>query len=183
MKKTLKRIPLLLIIVLQAAFLLAILYEKLSAIPILLFAIALTILLLVAHRKMPTQDARHLKRDFAAVLFVVAGALLAFYININLALGPVIAAGTVGAIASFVPLLNKNSRFLQEVPAAAYCGAFVGMSSQDVAGNFLFILFASSITGLLLVFSKNIFQGVGGKLGTLAFGGVALTYLVIFLLF
>ena len=82
-----------------------------------------------------------------------------------------------------LPWFNPNSKLLKEAPAAAYCGSFVGMSSPNVAGNMLFILFAGFVAGVLLVFSKNIFQGYGGKLGTIAFGGVALTYLVVFLFF
>ncbi|MCJ8167538.1 hypothetical protein MKJ04_22035 [Pontibacter sp. E15-1] len=181
MKKTLKKIPLLLLILLQASFLLAIAMEQLTAIPILVFIIAILVFLLLAYTKVPTHDAKHLKRDFLAVLFVVTGALAAFHLNINMALGPVIAAAAVGTVASFAPTLNIKSAILQEVPAAAYCGAFVGMSSQQVAGNVLFILLASIVAGLLLVFSKNIFHGFGGKLGTVAFGGVAVTYLLIFL--
>ncbi|WP_458984621.1 hypothetical protein [Pontibacter sp. CAU 1760] len=183
MKKTLQKIPLLLIIILQASFLLAILHEQLTLIPILLFSLTLGLVLFVAYRQMPIHDSRHMRRDFVAVLFVVVGALLAFYINIILAFGPVIGAAFVGVVASFIPRLKPQSRLLQEAPAAAYCGAFVGMSSQHIAETPFFVLMASLITGLLLVFSKNFFRGVGGKLGTLAFGGVAVTYLLIFLFF
>lgn len=183
MKRIVKKIPLLLIILLHACFLLAILLENFTTTPILLFVLVLLIFMLVAYKKVPVQESKHLKEDFLAVAFVVAGALLAFYINIQIALGPVIAAASVGTIASFIPLLNKKSKLIQEVPAAVYCGAFVGMSSQNVAGNFMFILLASVVAGLLLVFSKNIFRGFGGKLGTVAFGGVAAAYLLIFIFF
>lgn len=181
MKKHFKKIPFLLLILLQASFLLAILLEKFNIIPILVFVVSISILMFIAYTKVPMHDNKHLKEDFFAVLFVMLGATVTHYLNVHAALGPVIAAGAVGTAASFVPLLNKKGRLLQEVPAAAYCGAFVGMSSQNVAGNFLFILFASFVAGMLLVFSKNIFHGFGGKLGTVAFGGVALTYLLIFI--
>lgn len=183
MKRHFKKIPFLLLILLQASFLLAILLEKFSITPILVFVVSITILMFIAYRKVPMHDTKHLKQDFFAVLFVVLGAIATHYLNVHVALGPVIAAAAVGTVASFVPALNKEARLLQEVPAAAYCGAFVGMSSQNVAGNFPFILFASLVAGMLLVFSKNIFRGFGGKLGTVAFGGVAVAYLMFFLFF
>ncbi|MFD1185942.1 hypothetical protein [Pontibacter rugosus] len=181
MKKHFKKIPFLLLIILQASFLLAILLERFKVIPILIFLVAVAILLFIAYKKMPVHQDERLKQDYFAVAFVVLGAMLTFYLNVYLSLGPVIAAGATGTMASFVPLLNRKANLFKEVPAAAYCGAFVGMSSPTVAGNFLFILLASFVAGLLLVFSKNIFRGFGGKLGTIAFGGVAVAYLLAFL--
>ncbi|WP_025609092.1 hypothetical protein [Pontibacter actiniarum] len=183
MKKHIKKLPFLLLVLLQASFLLAILLEKLHFVPILIFMVAVSILVFIAYTKVPMYQDKHLKKDFLAVVFVVLGAVLTFYISTSVGLGPVIAAGTVGTFASFAPWLNSRSALLKEAPAAAYCGAFVGMSSPHVAGSVLFIIFASLVAGLLLVFSKNIFRGFGGKLGTIAFGGVAVTYLLIFLFF
>ncbi|QCR23424.1 hypothetical protein [Pontibacter sp. SGAir0037] len=181
MKKLIKKLPFLLIILLQTSFLLAIVLEKLNIVPILIFVVAISILVLIAYTKVPTHQDKHLREDFFAVVFVVLGAVLTFYLNVTIQLGPVIAAGTTGTIASFIPELNRKSVLLREVPASAYCGAFVGMSSPSIAGNIVFILFASFVAGLLLVFSKNIFRGFGGKLGTIAFGGVAVAYIIIFL--
>ncbi|AKD03186.1 hypothetical protein POKO110462_04625 [Pontibacter korlensis] len=181
MKKFLKKLPFLLLILLHASFLLAMLVEKLNITSNLIFIAAIIILVLIAYTQVPRHEDKHLKQDFLAVGFVVLGAVVTFYLNVQVNLGPVIAAGAVGTIASYVPWLNRQSKLLNEVPASTYCGAFVGMSSPNIAGSFMFILFASFIAGLLLVFSKNIFRGFGGKLGTIAFGGVAVTYLLIFL--
>jgi len=183
MKQILKKLPFLLLVLLHVLFLLAILLEKLNFISILIFVVAALMLMVIAYTKVPTQDNAQLYKDYGAIVFVVLGAGLSYYINVNAGFGPVIATGAVGTFASMLPWLNRNSALLKEAPAAAYCGSFVGMSSPNVAGNILFILFAGFVAGVLLVFSKNIFHGYGGKLGTIAFGGVALTYLVVFLFF
>ncbi len=71
---------------------------------------------------------------------------------------------------------------MKQLPAAIYCGAFIGMSSTGVASGFMFILTASFFTAILLFLSKNLFAGVGGKLGTLAFAGVVITSFLYFLI-
>lgn len=180
MKKHLKKIPLLLLALLHASFLLAIALEQTGFAPMLGFTVAIALLVIIAYSKVPMQDSKHLKEDFAAVLFVMLGAAITYLLHVHASLGSVIAAASLGTAASFVPTVFRQNKLAAEVPAASYCGAFVGMSSPNVAGSLLFILMASLIAGVLLVFSKNIFQGYGGKLGTIAFGGVALTYLLVF---
>jgi hypothetical protein len=50
-----------------------------------------------------------------------------------------------------------------------------------VAHGFSFILAASIFTAIFLIVSKSLLNGVGGKLGTLAFLGVSLTYLLLYI--
>lgn len=124
----------------------------------------------------------HAYEHILVALWIPVGALASFYLNHFLKLGPVISAAIVGSVASFIPNLNKRSHYLKQLPAALYCGAFIGMSSVGVAPNILFIVTASIFTAILLILSKNLFAGVGGKLGTLAFAGVVITSFLYFLI-
>jgi len=112
------------------------------------------------------------------IIFTITGAILTYLININLGLGPVIGAGIIGTIASFIPTIFKKTTILKELPIACYCGSFIGMSSPVVT-DIKTIIFGGLITGIILIFSQNSFQGFGGKLGTLAFLGVTLSSLII----
>lgn len=52
---------------------------------------------------------------------------------------------------------------------AAFCGTFTGMTSQKLFMNKSDIIIASFFTAFLFIFSFTLFEGVGGKLGSLAF--------------
>ncbi|GAA4202941.1 hypothetical protein GCM10022289_18470 [Pedobacter jeongneungensis] len=56
------------------------------------------------------------------------------------------------------------------------------MSSTAVAPNIVFVLTASFFTAILIIVSKSLFSGVGGKLGTLAFAGVVITSFIYYLI-
>ncbi|MCP9199947.1 hypothetical protein MKO06_08520 [Gramella sp. GC03-9] len=71
---------------------------------------------------------------------------------------------------------------LRELPVALYCGAFAGMTSPLVAGSYSFIILAGLMSGIILAISKTSFHGFGGKLGTIAFGGVCCVSLIIYIL-
>lgn len=100
------------------------------------------------------------------IMAVVLGGLLAYLLAQDLELGAVIAASLVAiAVHLVAPKLG----------AAAYCGAFVGMTS-----NLLFltpgeVLLASLVSGIIFYLTKPVFSGSGGKLGTIALIGSTLT--------
>ncbi|MEP5253607.1 MAG: hypothetical protein ABJQ39_00980 [Winogradskyella arenosi] len=108
----------------------------------------------------------------SVVLWVPIGAVLCYLLNIVAGFGSILAVGIVGTIASFLPHLNQKSHYLKQLPASIYCGAFVGMSSVETTPNIWFVLAAGTLAGFFFMISKNLFLGVGGKLGTMAFGGV-----------
>lgn len=111
---------------------------------------------------------------------VVLGGVSTYYLNVTLELGAVIAASTVGLLASFVPdIFNKE--WAKLVPAPVYTGAFVGMSSIFVSPNYTFILLSSMMAGGIYMIVKNDLNGYGGKLGSIAFSGVALLTLLLYL--
>ncbi|MCG8571523.1 MAG: hypothetical protein MJB14_15415 [Spirochaetes bacterium] len=59
--------------------------------------------------------------------------------------------------------------FGHEMAAAWYTGAFVGMSSYFVLMLKRDYFIAGTISGILFILSRNLFVGVGGKLGFLSF--------------
>ncbi|WP_417872050.1 hypothetical protein [Winogradskyella sp.] len=125
-------------------------------------------------------------KDFAYeklsyVLWVPVGAVLCYVLNVTCGLGSILALGIVGTCASFLPALNKDSLYLKQIPISIYCGAFVGMSSIETSPSILFVFAAGCLAGLLLMISKNLYLGVGGKLGTMAFGGVISSSLIYWL--
>lgn len=182
-QKVLKIVAILFFVCLQIALLSAILSEQTQATPTLLFVGALAIFTLIAYAKLPLHHHEHLFEDVLVAIWVPVGAVVTYYLNIELQLGAVLAAATVGVLASFIPVLKRKSVYLQQLPVALYCGAFVGMSSDLVATSLGFVLTAGVVTAIFLIISKSLLTGVGGKLGTMAFGGVALTSFIYFLFF
>ncbi len=183
MTKIFRRLSFFILILVQFAFLFAIFFDKMNAPLVLLFLGIISVLISLAYFKAPRQEERYFIKDLYLILFAVTGALSTFFINIELKFGPVLAAGFIGTLASFVPSINRKSNLLKEAPPAIYCGAFVGMTSASVAPNLKFILLAGIIAGSILILSKNIFNGFGGKLGTIAFGSIAITSAILYTLF
>lgn len=180
--KTARNVFIIFLLIIQAIFLFAIFKENSQSPGMAVLMIILSILVLTTYLKGQIHHEDHAYEHIFVVLWIPVGALSCFYLNHFLKLGPVISATTVGSLASFIPNFKKSSHYLQQLPAAIYCGAFIGMSSTGVAPNFLFILTASFFTAVLLILSKNLFAGVGGKLGTLAFAGVVITSFLYFLI-
>jgi hypothetical protein len=115
---------------------------------------------------------------FHEVLLVSAGAMVTYFLSVDLAFGPVIAAGFVGFVSSYLPSLNHNKQSLRRYPFALYCGAFVGMSSSFVFDSYFMVLFSGFMTGLIYMFANNSLSGIGGKHGSIAFSGVLITDII-----
>lgn len=103
---------------------------------------------------------------------VLVGATLCYFLNVDLGLGSVIAVGLVGLLGSYTTTIIRHYSFATGLPAAIYCGAFIGMCSDAVAGGYLFIILGSLASFILYSLSQDVLNGYGGKLGTIAFGGV-----------
>ncbi len=108
------------------------------------------------------------KINYFDILFTVIGCLGAYFLNIYLNQGAVIAASLVGII---------SACFIKKYSIAMYAGAFAGMISPAVLHDFYHILLASVITGIVFAFSKGVFDGFGGKLGASAFTSWIILYL------
>ncbi|MBQ0786169.1 MAG: hypothetical protein KBT69_01620 [Oceanihabitans sp.] len=179
-KKHVKKLSFSLIIVCHLGFLAAILFEKQNNIYISGFVVLALILLLITYKKTPLSAGNHSLEHILTIAFVFFGAIVTYILSVSFGLSSVLAAGLVGLGVSFIPDFFKKNTFIKGMPTAVYCGAFVGMTNVSVAPDYIFITLASTITGLLLVGTKDAFHGVGGKLGTLAFGGVTLAFFITF---
>lgn len=171
-----------LLFLIQTLFLLAIFRENTKSYLVIIFIISLTILMLYSYRSAKLHHLEHEYESFRIAFWVPVGAISSYYLNQKIGLGPVLGASIVGVLASFLPNIKPKSNYFAQLPTPIYCGAFIGMSSTNVATDFTFIMVASFFTAVLLIVSKSILKGVGGKLGTLAFMGVVITYLIIYLI-
>ncbi|WP_299008035.1 hypothetical protein [uncultured Tenacibaculum sp.] len=165
----------------QFAFITALLLEHKNVLTVIFLTTLITALIIYTYIKFFKIKEVDFE-PFYVMIFVIAGALLTSYLHLFTPLNSVLAATLIGTIASFLPNLNKKSKVLQNIPNAMYCGCFVGMSQKHVAIDYSFILIAGMIAGIFYMFSKNLFHGVGGKLGTLAFGSVVISSLLLLIL-
>lgn len=172
---------LLMLFIIQLLFLLAIFKENNSTITLSLFIILISFLLLFSFFRSPIHHNKLTYEKVYIAAWVPIGAVSCYLLNHHFGLGSVFSASLVGLAGALIPYLNKKSDYLPHLPAAIYCGSFVGMSHTKVAHDIYFILAASICTAVLLIISKSLLNGIGGKLGTLAFAGVAITYLILFL--
>lgn len=109
---------------------------------------------------------RHLLDLTYQGLAVILGSLAAFAVSHELGLGPVVSASLVGLVASLIS--PKTS-------VAAYCGAFAGMTSDILFFNYFEVALAGFIAGVVFILTEDTFTGIGGKLGTIALVGTAIT--------
>lgn len=108
---------------------------------------------------------------------IFLGSFSTFFLNHELGFGPVIAAGIIGLLGSFSNQISiKNSSLL---PASIYCGAFVGMSAELTDYPFVFIGISSLFASIFYQLTNEKLNGIGGKLGSIAFGGVFIAYWIV----
>jgi hypothetical protein len=98
-------------------------------------------------------------------LAVMLGGLLAYIFSQDFGMGPVVAAGLVAIIAHLT---------FPNYGVPAYCGAFVGMTSEILFYSHLEVAIASMIAGIVFILAREVFIGLGGKLGSIALIGTAL---------
>lgn len=99
------------------------------------------------------------------LLTVIVSAFLTFALSDFWGISNVLASSLVGLLAGV---------FLKKYDLAAFTGSFVGMSSIHLF-DYSHLLMASFIGGIVFIFGKSVFPGVGGKLGSTAFLGTLLT--------
>jgi hypothetical protein len=96
----------------------------------------------------------------------IAGAWLTFEISHTFGLGAVLASALIGLLGAI---------FFPEYDAPVFCGSFVGMCSADVYIHGYDVLLAGAFAGLVYILGREVLNGFGGKLGTIAFAGTLLT--------
>ncbi len=97
--------------------------------------------------------------DFFGVFF---GGMITFFLQTELGLNPVLASGVVGLVGGI---------FLKKIGPALFCGSFVGMASPAMFYVLPGVVLSSLMAGIVFVITRDLFIGIGGKLGTIAFSG------------
>ena len=167
------------VLFIQITFLTMIVKENYETNTVIIIAALLIIASIVfGYKYLDLHHEDYAYEKISIVIWVPIGAIVCYLLNVNGHLGIILAMGIVGTIASFLPSLNKKSNYLKEIPASIYCGAFVGMSSVETSPSIGFVISAGTLAGLFYMISKNLFLGVGGKLGTMAFAGVITATLI-----
>jgi hypothetical protein len=107
--------------------------------------------------------------DTMSFLYVFLGAVVTYAISIDLGQGAVVASGLIGIF---------GAAFLKPYAVPIYCGSFVGMASPALL-DYSGLMLAAVIAGAIFVLAKHVFNGFGGKLGTIAFTGCVLSALIV----
>jgi hypothetical protein len=95
--------------------------------------------------------------DFIAVF---CGTLATFYLNRKLGIGAVLASSLIGVLGALI---------FKAQAVAIFCGSFAGMSCTVTFSSWICIGAAGVLAGIVFLLGKDLFKGVGGKLGTIAF--------------
>jgi hypothetical protein len=127
------------------------------------------------------RDKFNLKGNLFEFLALVIGSLLTFYLNNYLEWGAVLSSAAVGLAGGLLPYLKPSSESLKSAALAIYCGTFVGMASASLFDEMHYIFIASVISGIFYIYTRGLFIGFGGKLGSVAFSGVLATVLLFML--
>jgi len=139
--------------------------EHQNALPKLLFILVITLLLFygIAQPKFYKIDLQ--KEELISIPLVLVGTLSAYSLQTYIHINPILSAGITGLMGS---LMDRNRNY--SIPI--YCGAFVGMTNPNHHFPFWLMTINGSIAGILFCFGKSFYGGIGGKLGTIAFGSV-----------
>lgn len=113
-------------------------------------------------------DTRHSRWYINLINFLglLIGAITTYGLNHEVGFGAVLAAGLVGIFGAL---------FFPAYGAAIYCGAFIGMSSSEIFHGYVHVIVAALIAAIVYLTTKYVFTGFGGKLGTIALIGVAIS--------
>ena len=174
-------LPLLVLGVIHLTFLVVVFWGNSNNLGVQLLMISSLVLLIFGYANASKLEVKHSKLETVVQPFVVALAgLLTYYLSVDVQLGPVIASAGVGFVASYFVLFK--SPFLKSLPVPIYCGTFVGMSSNWLVADYFFVMYPGLVAGLIYVLTRDAMHGIGGKLGTIAFGGVVVVSLIFWLL-
>lgn len=175
-KPLITRFLLLLFVIAQLYFVLAIVKEKIIEPWLLLIFVLFILAMVLSYKKkhrlhIPT----HFEIDYWVFLWFLIGSFSTYFLQHNLQFNTVLSAGMVGFVGSFTSKIKKIPTS-KSWPVVIYCGAFVGMTKLEL--GYIYLFTATLLTSLFYTFTQHYFHGIGGKLGTLAFMGVLYSYLI-----
>lgn len=100
------------------------------------------------------------KRNISILVCSFVGVIITWFINHKMGYGAIVANGLVGVMAAiFLP---------RDLAGITYTSSFVGMSSLEVIPSMTAAILASLIVGIILLTTREIYAGIGGKGGTTA---------------
>mgnify|MGYP003673688153 CR=1 FL=1 len=167
-------------LLMQIAFLTIIIKDKYEteAFSTIILTLLIALTMLIGYRYLDLHHEEYSYENILVVMWVPIGAVVCYIMSVYGGLGSVLSAGITGTLASFLPNLNKESDYLKQLPASIYCGVFIGMSSVEISPSIGFVIAAGIFASIFLMLSKNLFLGIGGKLGSVAFVGVVIVSLI-----
>lgn len=106
-----------------------------------------------------TETAPLTQKDLLSLVFVLVGFVLSFGLYFYASV-PQIAASALTGVIGYV--------FLRDYEKEVYCGSFAGMISLAIVSP-IFIILMVVLLPMIYLMARSIFNGLGGKLGTIAF--------------
>lgn len=100
------------------------------------------------------------KAQLQTMACAIAGVTITWFINHQMGYGAFIANGMVGVVAA--ALLPAP------LAGAMYTASFVGMSGLGVIPSLFGALIGGIVSGLVIVYTTEVYAGIGGKGGTIA---------------
>ena len=110
--------------------------------------------------------------NFILIITGIIGATLTFFISEKLRQGPVKASALLSLIVGlfFYCFPELLSPYLTKHMQVVFIGAsFIGMVSSSTMKSYTLLAIAGSLFTIIYMSKKNVFDGYGGALGTLAF--------------
>jgi len=104
----------------------------------------------------------------------IVGASFTWLINHKLGYGAIVANGVIGVFAAII-LPNV-------LAGAAYTASFVGMSSIAILPSITAASFGGFVVGIIIIATKEIYAGIGGKGGTTAAAATLITKTILSIL-
>jgi len=174
-----KIIPGIIFFIFHVLFIAIAVYESYQQPYQLVLLVFLTVLLLYFYRHYLSceKENQEINIQLQVIIFAVLGGLSTFLLQEFLLLTAVLSAGITGLAGGLYSRFS-NSSLGKALAPALYCGAFVGMTPPEIAGNYFFITFASIFAGVIYILTRKHLNGYGGKLGSIAFAGVSLASLL-----
>ena len=95
------------IIAIHLVFLTSILLEKVDEIWMILGVLLVTSMITYSYYHISAAQEDHFLADLQDIFYIAIGGIFTYFLNVDLQLGAVIAAGIVGTLARFCPIYNK----------------------------------------------------------------------------
>ncbi len=105
------------------------------------------------------------------IVLGAVGCLATYYCSEKRKMGPVVGSGIVGIVGGILlPLLDPTYGALYA--NLVFCASFAGMASRRILQRWPLFAISGALCGLLFYLTRSYFDGIGGKLGTIAFVSV-----------